>query len=91
MCTTEPMRRQVILAHRNGLHIRPINALVKEASQFTAEIKVLFDGRIADARSAMELMVLGATFGSQLTLEAIGADSDAALSAISAILEAETG
>ncbi len=84
-----PTRRQVTLAHRNGLHLPPITLLVKQASQFAADIRISFDGKVASAKSAMELMLLGATHGSELTVEAEGADADPAIYAVSRILETE--
>lgn len=87
MTNSEPIRRQVILAHRNGLHLTPIGAIVKSSQGFTADVKVSFDGKTADTRSAMEMMLLGATHGAELSLEAVGADAAPALQAIAEILE----
>lgn len=77
----EPIRRQVTLANPNGLHLSPISALVKEAMKHEAELLISFDGNIANAKSTMELMLLGATCGAVLSVEATGADADAAADA----------
>jgi phosphotransferase system HPr (HPr) family protein len=89
MTTGEPIRRQVMLAHRNGLHLTPIGAIVKAASAYAADVKINFDGKVANTRSAMDMMLLGATVGSQLTLEAAGADAETALQSIARILETD--
>lgn len=84
---SDPIQRQVTLGHVNGLHLTPIQRLVQRASQFQADVQISFDGKSASAQSAMELMVLGATHGAMLTLEASGPDSDEAILAVSRILE----
>jgi phosphotransferase system HPr (HPr) family protein len=81
-------RRIVKLAHRNGLHLTPIQLLVKAVSDHSAVVRVHFGGMSANARSAMDLMLLGATFGANLDLEASGVDAESALSAAEAVLSA---
>lgn len=83
----EPIRRQVTLANPNGLHLSPISALVKEAMGFESELLISFDGNIANARSTMELMLLGATCGAVLTVEATGGDAERAADAAVKLLE----
>jgi len=89
MGADEPTRRRVKLALRNGLHLTPITELVKRALEFESEINICFDGKVANARSAMELMLLGATHGAELTIEGSGKDVDPALNAVSRILESK--
>jgi len=86
MSADEPHRRQIKLACPNGLHLSPITTLVKEVSPLDADVSISFDGKSASAKSAMELMLLGAPQGAELTLEATGSDADAALDAVSRIL-----
>ncbi len=87
MSADEPNRRQITLACPNGLHLSPITTLVKEVSPLNADVKISFDGKSASAKSAMELMLLGAPQGAKLALEATGSDASAALDAVSRILE----
>lgn len=75
----ETLQRAVKLAHRNGLHIRPIQQLVSAVSAYDADVKIHFGGKVANAKSAMDLLVLGATFGADLTVEASGSDAHSAL------------
>lgn len=58
-----------------ALHARPAGALVREASRFTARIEIGCDGRSADASSILELLALGASEGSRLTIAASGEDA----------------
>lgn len=79
-------RRTVKLAHRNGLHLTPIQQLVKAVSGYSSAVKVHFDGKSANAGSAMDLMLLGATFGANLELEATGEDAESAIAAAESVL-----
>ncbi|MEZ6131620.1 MAG: HPr family phosphocarrier protein [Planctomycetaceae bacterium] len=83
---SETSRRQVKLAYRNGLHLTPIQLLVKSISPFMADVRIHFDGRVASAKSAMDLMLLGATFGAELMVEANGSDADGAVAKVAEIL-----
>jgi phosphotransferase system HPr (HPr) family protein len=88
MSSDEPTRRQITLACPNGLHLSPITTLVKEVSPLNAGVKISFDGKSASAKSALELMLLGAPHGAELSLEATGDDAVAALDTVSRILAA---
>ncbi|MDP6850806.1 MAG: HPr family phosphocarrier protein [Planctomycetota bacterium] len=78
---------EVVVCNEAGLHARPSHALVKTASEFEAQIRLSLDGRSADAGSILSVMTLGATAGSQIRIEAEGADAQAALSAIVQLFE----
>lgn len=83
------IRREVELAYRNGLHLTPIQMLVKQSTGFQSDIRVLFNGKTANAKSAMDLLLLGATFGSMMTIEATGADAEQAAEAAVQVLATE--
>lgn len=86
MGAEESIRRQVILAHENGLHLTPITRLVQELTGFSSDVVLTYDGKSASAKSAVELMLLGATEGSELLVEAKGSDAAAAADAAERIL-----
>lgn len=83
----DPIQRVVTLRHENGLHLTPIQLLVKKSTNFESDVFITFDGKTASTKSALELMVLGPTKGAQLDVEARGADAEQAIQAISSILE----
>lgn len=89
MADDNTIRREVELAYRNGLHLTPIQMLVKQSSGFQSDIKVLFDGKTANAKSAMDLLLLGATHGAIMTIEATGADAEQAADAAIQVLATE--
>ncbi|KAA5606264.1 phosphoenolpyruvate--protein phosphotransferase [Roseospira marina] len=63
----------------HGLHARPATALVDLAKGFPAAIRVAHGNRIADAKSLVSLLRLGAGPGARVRVTAEGPDADIAL------------
>jgi phosphotransferase system HPr (HPr) family protein len=80
------MQRKVVLANPNGLHMRPSAAFVELAGQFESSITVSHAGQTVNGKSVWDLLLLGATGGSELTLEADGPDAEQALDALAELL-----
>jgi len=70
-----------------ALHARPAAAFVKTALRFRSRMTVALDGKVADAKSILQVLALGATGGSQLTVATSGPDAPDALDAIAELLE----
>ncbi len=70
-----------------GIHARPASKLTSEASKYKSEIKIILDGKTANAKSLINLMALGAKKNSKITVEAKGVDEDKAIEAIKKTLE----
>ena len=66
-----------------GLHARPAALFVQEASRFESEITVFNEEESADAKSILDLLLLGVNQGSEITVRAEGPDADEALDALS--------
>lgn len=79
--------RQVRVTPEDGLHLRPLQLLVRKAMTFSSSITLTFDGRRADVKSAFDLMLLAAPTGAMLSLETSGSDAAAAADAISELFE----
>jgi phosphotransferase system HPr (HPr) family protein len=79
--------RKIILGIANGLHLAPIARVVKSLNDLDCQVRIEFNGRTSDARSASDLMLLAATHGAPLTVSADGSDAEAAVEAVVAILE----
>jgi phosphocarrier protein len=80
------LRRTVGIVNERGLHARASAKFVKLASTFDAEIQVSRDGSTVDARSIMGLMMLAAGIGSTIEISAEGAEAEAALDALCALV-----
>ncbi len=75
----------VVVVNEAGIHARPSHAIVQLASEFDASLSLLFDGRRADASSILSVMTLGAAAGSEISLEASGAQAQEVVSAMQAL------
>lgn len=79
---------QLTLTNKQGLHARAAAAFVRALSGFKAEVAVRWQDRAVNGRSMLELMTLGAPCGSILEVQINGIDADAALAALSKVVEA---
>lgn len=76
---------QLEITNAVGLHARPAALFVQEASKFESEITVSLDDSEADAKSILDILLLGANKGSVITVKAEGPDAEAALAAFKAL------
>ncbi len=78
---------EVTVTNKLGIHARPAAQFVKLANRFESEIKVHKDDEEVDGKSIMGLMMLAAGHGSELIIEAEGADADDALKELSSLVK----
>lgn len=78
--------RTVKVANRRGMHNRPTAAFVKAASAFKSAVRVQGNGRLADGRSSLQLIMLLAVHGTDLTITCSGADAQEAADALAALV-----
>lgn len=76
---------KVIVLNEEGIHARPAGVLVKAASTFASEIELLTDDDSANAKSIMSIMGLGLTKNTEVTIQADGADAEAAVKELTAL------
>ena len=74
-----------------GLHARASAKLTELASRYQSEVWLSRNGRRVNAKSIMGVMMLAAGKGATVTIETDGADSDAALTAIQALIADKFG
>ena len=79
------------ITNQRGLHARASAKFVKLAESFDAEITVSRGDDTVNATSIMGLMMLGAADGAQIGIAADGADADAALAALTALINDKFG
>ena len=79
------------ITNKRGLHARASAKVVEAAARFESEITIVKDGQRVNARSIMGLMMLAASLGSEIGLEAEGPDAPAAMTAMLALIEAKFG
>lgn len=79
--------RTVTICNQRGLHARASARFIAEAEKFDAKITVTREGETVKADSIMELLMLGAGPGVAVTIGADGADAQAAVDQLSALVE----
>jgi phosphotransferase system HPr (HPr) family protein len=75
MPSSSELAVRVRLPEEVALHARPAGAFVRLAAATGADVRVGANGRAANAKSILEVLALGATGGTELTISASGADA----------------
>ncbi len=78
--------RDIEIINKLGLHARASAKLTQMASSFPCDVTLSRNGRSVNAKSIMGVMMLAATRGSSVTLETRGAEQDAAMDALVALI-----
>jgi phosphocarrier protein HPr len=84
-------RRDVRITNRLGLHARAAARFVHTANRFRSRISAVRDGRRMDGKSILGILLLAASQGSTLVLEAEGEDEVEALDALVRLVESGFG
>jgi phosphotransferase system HPr (HPr) family protein len=85
------VEREVVIPNKEGLHFRPIMQFVDAAQKFAAHVTVQCEGREADGRSPMELLMLVATHGSSVRLVVEGQDAEETMAVLATLIESGFG
>lgn len=85
------VERDLAIVNKLGLHARAASKFVQTASNFDADVRVAKDGREVSGKSIMGVMMLAAARGSRIRLSADGADAEAALNALEALVRDRFG
>jgi phosphocarrier protein len=73
------MKQDILIINKLGLHARASTKLTQMASQFKSDIWIERNGRRVNAKSIMGVMMLAASKGSTVSLEATGEDETLAM------------
>ena len=79
------------IVNRRGLHARASAKFVKTLEVFKADVTVERDGQRVGGTSIMGLLMLAAGKGTQIAVSATGPEADAALAAITQLVESGFG
>lgn len=78
--------KNVTLINKRGLHARAATRVVQTCQQYQALIEICLNERTANARNIMQLLMLAAPCGTELTLRATGEDEHQAIAALEALV-----
>ena len=79
------------IGNKLGLHLRAAAVLIELANKFKCEVYLRKDDRRVNAKSIMGLMTLGAAYDTFVTIETQGEDEEAAVVALSELIEKKFG
>ena len=81
-------RRETRIVNRLGLHARAAAQLVRMANEYNSDINLIKSNQQANAKTIMEVLMLGAAQGEDLNVEARGDDEEHAVEAIVQLIDA---
>ena len=84
-----PIRRELTIRNRLGLHARAASQLVRLAVRFQAEITLEKEGVKVNGKSIMGILMLAAPIGTRVTVEAVGDDAEQAVAEIVRLVEVD--
>ena len=78
----EKVIKRLKITNEHGLHARAAALLVETVNRFTSDIKLSRNGQVAEGKSIISVLTLGAAKGSNVRVEAKGKDAKEAVRAI---------
>lgn len=79
------LKKSFVVLNEKGLHTRPATELVKCAQVYKAQIFLIYQGLNVNAKSLLGILMLAATRGAKIDIEAEGIDAEAAITAITSL------
>jgi phosphotransferase system HPr (HPr) family protein len=84
--------RQLTIMNKVGLHARPAALFVQTAARFKdTRVEVVKDGKVRDAKSILNVLTLGVSQGTTITVRADGPQADAAVAALTDLVDRDFG
>jgi phosphocarrier protein len=80
------IEREITIINKLGLHARAAAKFVTTASEFNADIKVIKEDRSVNGKSIMGVMMLAASKGTSIKVQADGDDAESAVLSIEALI-----
>ncbi|KIC75959.1 Phosphocarrier protein HPr [Neochlamydia sp. TUME1] len=74
-----------IVQNDRGLHTRPSTEIVKCATSFRSEVHLIYQKSYVNAKSLLGILMLAATKGSKIQIEAEGEDAEEAVASLIAL------
>src|SRR6185437_13673165 len=81
--------KELLIINKRGLHARASAKFVQTVERFTSEVWVTRGSETVGGRSIMGLMMLAAAPGTTIRVSALGPDADAAITAITELVESK--
>ena len=85
------IKTSITISNKLGLHARASAKLTKLAGSFQSDVFMSRNDRRVNAKSIMGVMMLAAGIGSIVELEVVGTDEQAAMDALTALINDKFG
>ena len=85
------IRKKIQIINKLGLHARASAKLVQTCSKFESQIEIHLDGRTANGKSIMSVMMLAGSQHAWIDVHINGIDEEKALEAITQLLSDRFG
>jgi phosphocarrier protein HPr len=83
--------RELTICNKKGLHARASARFVQTVEKFDADVRVMRCGEIVGGTSIMGLMMLAASPGTTITVEATGKEAAEVIAALAALIDSRFG
>jgi len=70
------VEKTVVVNNETGLHARPAAALVQFVKNFDGDVELIKDGKTANAKSIFNVMALGISKGTEVTVRINGENEE---------------
>ena len=78
---------KITLKNETGLHARPATILVNQASKFSSNINLIYNGKSVNLKSIMGVMSLGVPTKATVEIEAEGEDEKDVIDSIAKVIK----
>ena len=78
--------RKLTIVNRLGLHARAAVKLVTVSSKYVSEIFIVANGRRANGRQMIAILMLSASMGAKISIETSGPDEVEAIAAVTRLI-----
>jgi phosphocarrier protein HPr len=82
MAMDKRFKDSFIVVNEKGLHTRPSTELVKCATSFKSQVTLRYQNYTVNAKSLLGILMLAATRGAKISVEAEGEDAELAVKSI---------
>ena len=84
-------RKQLTVRNKLGLHARAVAKIVQTSNQFQSRIRIIKNGREADAKSMLDILTLSCPQGTKIEVCAEGEDAAEAIAALALLFNDKFG
>lgn len=81
--------KHVTITNQVGLHARPATFFIQKANEFKCSISVVKNDRRVNAKSLLGVLSMGITRGTEIDIEAEGADEQQAVDTLAELVNSE--